>query len=146
MRAVIQRVSKASVTINDEVYSNINNGLLVLLAVNQEDSENQIAWLVEKIINLRVFSDENGKMNLSLLDTNGELLIVSQFTLYGDCRRGRRPSYSNAAKPEIANALYEKFISKAKEHVTIVKNGVFGANMQIDLINDGPVTLIIDSL
>lgn len=146
MRAVIQRVSKASVTIKNELYSNINNGLLVLLAVNQEDSEDQIAWLVEKIVNLRVFSDDNGKMNLSLLDTNGELLIVSQFTLYGDCRRGRRPSYSYAAKPDIANDLYEKFIAKAKEHVATVKNGVFGANMQIDLINDGPVTLIIDSL
>jgi len=146
MRAVIQRVLSASVIIEKNVYSQINNGLLVLLGISPEDTDNDIEWLTNKIINLRIFNDSNNLMNLSLIDITGEILIVSQFTLHAYTKKGNRPSYTKAAKPEIAIPLYNKFVeycqSILKENV---KTGLFGAMMQINLINDGPVTIIIDT-
>jgi D-aminoacyl-tRNA deacylase len=144
MRAVIQRVTRAKVTVDENITGEIAGGLLVLLGVSQDDSEKDIDYLVDKIVNLRVFDDDEGKMNLSLLDVGGKLLAVSQFTLYGDTRRGRRPSYIDAAAPERANELYELFVSKARELVA-VETGKFQAMMQVELVNDGPVTILIDS-
>lgn len=118
---------------------------MVLLGIAPEDSEKEIEYLVNKLVNLRMFTDSNGKMNLSLLDVKGELLIVSQFTLYGDCSTGRRPSFTNAALPELANKLYEKFVDKSKQLVEKVETGIFAAMMEVCLINDGPVTFVIDS-
>lgn len=145
MRAVVQRVTQASVRIDGDIQGEIGNGLLVLLGITDGDTKKDIDYLSEKIVNLRIFEDENRKMNLSLLDTSGDILLVSQFTLYGDCRKGRRPSYDKAAKPEFANDMYEKFIDKLRSLVPKVETGVFGANMQVSLTNSGPVTLIIDS-
>lgn len=145
MRAVVQRVKKSRVVIENQENSKIENGLMVLLGVTHEDKKEDVDYLLEKIINLRVFEDEDGKLNKSLLDVKGNLMVVSQFTLYGDCRKGRRPNFMQAAKPEIAVPLYESFLKKAKEHPINVESGVFGADMQIELINDGPVTLILDS-
>lgn len=145
MRAVVQRVSRASVTVNTEITGEIGPGLLVLLAVHRDDGDNEVKWLVDKIINLRIFEDDAGKMNRSLLDTGGAMLIVSQFTLYGDCRKGRRPGYSTAASPDKADALYQRFISEVKQRNVTTACGQFQAHMAVELVNDGPVTLLLDS-
>lgn len=145
MRVVVQRVKHASVTINGTVNGKINNGFLVLLGVQSTDSEQDVDYLVKKVTNLRIFSDENDKMNLSLKDVNGELLIVSQFTLYANCKEGNRPSFVEAAKPDIAIPLYEYFVSECKKIIPVVETGIFGADMKVELLNDGPVTIIMDS-
>lgn len=146
MRAVIQRVKSARVVINGEAVSGISKGLLVLVGVGANDSNNSADYLAEKVAELRIFEDENGKMNLSVKDVKGELLVVSQFTLYGDCRRGKRPSFSDSARPELAMPLYSYFVEKLGEIAqTAVKTGVFAADMEVGLINDGPVTILIDS-
>jgi D-tyrosyl-tRNA(Tyr) deacylase len=145
MRSVVQRVSHASVTVEGSVTGEIQKGLLVLLGVGNEDDEKDIDYLCEKIINLRIFEDENGKMNLSLLDIKGELLIVSQFTLYGDVRKGRRPNFTESASPDKAKLMYERFVSKCKEYGLKVETGVFAAHMDVQLVNDGPVTILLDS-
>ena len=143
MKTVIQRVKHASVEIEDNLFSEIGQGLLVLLGVEKGDSEDQAAFLANKIVDLRIFEDKNGKMNLSLKDINAEILIVSQFTLASDCSKGKRPGFDNAAGPEEAVALYEKFIEKVKERGFNPKTGQFGSHMHISLINDGPVTFIL---
>ncbi len=145
MRAILQRVSSASVTVDCTVTGSIQAGIVVLLGVHRDDDKKVINWLVDKIINLRFFEDGKGKMNLSLLDTGGSLLVVSQFTLYGDCRKGRRPGYSTAAPPEKAKELYLKFIKETKNRDIPVECGTFQAHMQLELVNDGPVTLLLDS-
>jgi D-tyrosyl-tRNA(Tyr) deacylase len=145
MRAVVQRVSRAKVTVDGKVTGEIFAGLVVLLGVSKRDLEPDADYLLDKILNLRIFEDEQGKMNLSLLETGGELLVVSQFTLYGDATRGRRPSFIEAAPPEAANALYEFFVEKAREKVEKVGTGQFQAMMDVELVNDGPVTIILDS-
>lgn len=145
MKVVVQRVKHASVTINGTVNGKINNGFLVLLGIQSTDSEQDVDYLVKKVTNLRIFSDENDKMNLSLKDVNGELLIVSQFTLYANCKEGNRPSFVEAAKPNIAIPLYEYFVSECKKIIPVVETGIFGADMKVDLLNDGPVTIIMDS-
>ena len=145
MKAVVQRVSKSSVAIDNEVVGEIGSGLMVLLGVAGEDSEREADYLAEKIINLRIFSDENGKMNLSLLDVGREMLVVSQFTLLGDCRKGRRPSFIAAAGPEKGNALYEYFVNCIRQKGITVATGRFGAMMDVSLVNDGPVTIILES-
>ncbi len=145
MRAVVQRVRKSSVTVDEKVVGKINKGLMVLLGVGIEDSDSDIDYLAEKIVNLRIFEDDGGKMNLSLLETGGELLVVSQFTLYGDCRKGRRPGYDKAARPEAARDMYESFVEKCKSYGITVQTGIFQAEMLVDISNDGPVTLLIDS-
>jgi D-tyrosyl-tRNA(Tyr) deacylase len=145
MRAVVQRVSKAQVTIGKDVVGKIEKGLVVLLGVGLDDSVKDAQYLADKIVNLRIFDDENGKMNLSSLDVGGELLIVSQFTLLGDCRRGKRPSYDKAARPEVAGELYEKFIEHCRGYNIKVETGEFQAMMNVEIHNDGPVTLLLDS-
>lgn len=146
MRILIQRVKKASVTIDNKLKSQINKGLLVLLGIENEDNEADIEWLCNKIINLRIFDDKEGVMNLSALDINAEILLVSQFTLHASTKKGNRPSYIHAAKPDIAIPLYEAFCKTLKEKVgKDIATGEFGANMQVELINDGPVTIWIDS-
>lgn len=145
MRAVVQRVVESKVTVGGSITGEIKKGLMVLLGVGQEDSLQDIEYLVEKIINLRIFEDNNGKMNLSLLDTGGELLVVSQFTLYGDCRKGRRPSYDKAARPENAKILYQTFVERCKSYGVNTQTGIFQAEMLVDISNDGPVTLLLDS-
>ncbi|WP_044402827.1 D-aminoacyl-tRNA deacylase [Lacinutrix sp. Hel_I_90] len=146
MKVVIQRVLKASVTIEDDKVASIENGLLVLLGIVSEDTQEDVNWLVNKITNLRIFSDQNGIMNQSLIETNGDLIVVSQFTLHASTKKGNRPSYSKAAKPETAITLYDAFI-KASEAVLNkpVQTGQFGADMKVELLNDGPVTIIVDS-
>ena len=145
MRVVVQRVKHASVTINGTVNGKINNGFLVLLGIQSTDSKQDVDYLVKKVTNLRIFSDENDKMNLSLKDVNGELLIVSQFTLYANCKEGNRPSFVEAAKPDIAIPLYEYFVSECKKIIPVVETGIFGADMKVDLLNDGPVTINLDT-
>lgn len=145
MRAVLQRVTRASVRVEDEVVGEIGGGLLVLLGVAQDDAERDVEYLVEKITQLRIFEDADGKMNLSLMEAGGALLVVSQFTLYGDARRGRRPSWSEAAEPQLAEALYKSFVTKASLHVKEVATGSFRRMMQVELVNDGPVTILLDS-
>lgn len=145
MRAVIQRVSRAKVTVDGEITGEIGKGTLLLLGVAANDTNADADYLVEKTLNLRIFEDENGKMNLSLLDIKGELLVVSQFTLYGDTRSGRRPSFIDAAPPDMANELYEYFVAKAKDQLECVETGKFQAMMDVELVNDGPVTVLIDS-
>ena len=145
MRAVVQRVSSSKVTVDGEVTGEINKGLLVLLGVTHEDTSKDVDYIIDKVLNLRIFEDENEKMNLSLKDVNGELLVVSQFTLYGDCRKGRRPSFSSAARTEVATKLYEEFIEKARKENIVTKTGKFGAHMMVDLTNDGPVTILLES-
>lgn len=145
MRAVVQRVSTASVFSDGERLGSISGGLVVLLGVKRGDTDAEAAWLAEKIVHLRIFTDEHGKMNRSLADIGGEMLIVSQFTLYGDCRKGRRPGYSNAAAPGEAEALYECFIGWVKKLGIRTASGRFQAMMQVTLTNDGPVTLLVDT-
>ena len=146
MRVVIQRVRKASVKINDEIVGEIQQGLLVLLGIEHVDSELDADYLIQKLIHLRIFGDDEGKMNLSVSDISGGLLIVSQFTLFADTKKGNRPSFIRSARPEQARPLYEYFLSQLKKEFSgKIENGVFGANMQVELINDGPVTIIIDS-
>ena len=145
MRAVVQKVSSSKVTVDGEITGQINEGLLVLLGVTHEDTSKDVDYMIDKTLNLRIFEDEDGKMNLSLKDIGGELLVVSQFTLYGDCRKGRRPSFSEAAKPEFANELYEEYVAKAKEQGIKVGTGRFRTHMVVDITNEGTVTMLLDS-
>ena len=145
MKAVIQRVSRAEVRVGDEVTGSIGNGLLVLLGVARGDSTKDVQYLVEKVCALRIFGDDAGKMNLSLRDVNGSMLVVSQFTLLADTQRGRRPSYIDAADPDVADALYESFVQAARLLGVTTETGRFAAHMQVELVNDGPVTIILDS-
>ena len=146
MIAVIQRVSEASVRIENEVRGEIQNGLMILLGIEEADNEEDIEWLNRKIINIRIFNDENGVMNKSLLDIEGEILLISQFTLHASTKKGNRPSYIKAAKPDIAIPLYEKILSSLDMAIpTKIQSGEFGADMKVSLINDGPVTIILDS-
>lgn len=146
MIAVIQRVSEASVKIENHIKGQIQQGLLILLGITHEDTQEDIDWLCKKIVQMRIFSDSEGKMNLSLMDIDGEILLISQFTLYANTRKGNRPSFTEAAKPEVAIPLYEKFIQKVEENLgKSIQTGKFGADMQVSLVNDGPVTIIIDS-
>lgn len=145
MRFVIQRVAEASVTVDDEVIGEIVNGFLVLIGVEDNDDEKIADKMVKKLIGMRIFKDENDKTNLSLADVDGSLLLVSQFTLYADCRKGNRPSFVKAGAPEHANRLYEYIISECRKHVKNVQTGSFGADMKVKLLNDGPFTIILDS-
>lgn len=145
MRAIIQRVSRARVTVGDETVGEIGAGILLLLGVASEDGKSDALYLLEKTLNLRVFEDAGGKMNRSLIETNGALLVVSQFTLCGDARRGRRPSFSNAAAPDKARTLYEFFVSEARRQLAKVETGRFQTMMQVESTNDGPVTIMLDS-
>lgn len=146
MKVVIQRVSSASVTIETEIVANIQSGLLVLVGIEDDDSQEDINWLSQKIINLRIFGDDNGVMNLSVKDIEGDLIIVSQFTLHASTKKGNRPSYIKASKPDIAIPMYEKFVKQMElELGKKIQTGKFGADMKVALVNDGPVTIIIDS-
>lgn len=145
MRAVIQRVSHARVSVDGEIVGEIGRGVLVLLGVSDADSEKDAVYLLEKTVNLRIFEDAEEKMNLSLIDIKGEFLVVSQFTLYGNAKKGRRPSFIRAAAPEKANALYEFFVGEARKQIGKVETGRFQAMMNVELVNDGPVTILIDS-
>lgn len=145
MRAVVQRVTYSSVEVDGEIVGEINKGFNVLLGISKEDTEEDMKYIKDKIINLRVFSDENDKMNLSLLDIQGEVLLISQFTLYGDARKGRRPNFMNALGGEEAKKFYDKFIEMMKETGLKVQTGIFGADMKVDIKNDGPVTILLDS-
>lgn len=145
MRSVVQRVKRASVTVNGQTVGQITDGLLVLLAVGQGDSVNDLTWMVDKLVGLRIFEDEEGKMNRSILDMGGELLVVSQFTLYGDCRKGKRPSFSSAAPPDQAKEMFEKSVEAIRSYGLKVETGIFQAEMDVELINDGPVTILLDS-
>ena len=145
MRFLVQRVSRASVRVDDRLEGSIGQGLVVLIGIGAGDTRREADYLIEKTVNLRIFSDENGKMNLSALDVRGELLLVSQFTLYGDCRKGRRPSFDAAAPPAVARELYEYVVRKVRETGLVTGTGVFQAHMQVELVNDGPVTLLLES-
>lgn len=145
MRIVIQRVKEASVTIDANTYSSIKNGILALVGFSNDDTKDVISPMADKMLGLRIFEDENQKMNLSLKDIGGEVLIVSQFTLYADCKKGRRPSFQDAKNPDDANRLYEDFVSYVKSLGFDAKTGVFGEDMKVNLLNDGPVTIILDS-
>src|SRR6187397_3262993 len=146
MRAVIQRVSKASVTIDNKIYSQIKNGLLVLLGIEDADTAEEIEWLSGKIVNLRIFNDDNGVMNVSVKDIDGDILVVRQFTLHASTKKGNRPSYIKASKPEFAVPTYEKFVKQLSDDLgKKVGTGIFGADMKVELLNDGPVTIIIDT-
>lgn len=144
MKVLIQRVKRASVTIDGELFSSINQGILALVGIEKEDTLEQVQKSAKKISNLRIFPDENGKMNRSLIDEEGEMLIVSQFTLCGDCKKGTRPSFDKSAQPDIANELYEKFVEEVKTFGIKTQTGKFGAMMDVELINDGPVTFMIE--
>lgn len=144
MKFVIQRVKNAQVDVDNKTVGKIDNGFLVLIGITHTDTKEIADYLVKKLINLRVFEDENGKMNLSLGDINGSLLLISQFTLYADCSGGNRPSFTEAAKPDFANELYEYIISECKKKVDKVETGIFGADMKVSLLNDGPVTIILE--
>lgn len=145
MKFVIQRVTHAEVEVEQEIIGSIQNGYLVLIGIAEDDTEEIADKLVKKLLGLRIFADENGKTNLSLKDVNGSLLLISQFTLYADCRKGNRPSFVNAGNPEKANELYEYIIEKCRDEVSDVQTGSFGADMKITLLNDGPFTIILDS-
>ena len=145
MRAVLTRVKSASVAIDGETVGSIGQGFLILLGIGPEDTEETARFLAEKALKLRIFEDENGKMNLGLEQVGGQVLVVSQFTLYGNCRKGRRPSFTDAANPELGNALYEKFLDICAELGYPPQHGEFGADMQVESVNDGPVTLILDT-
>lgn len=144
MRVVVQRVSRASVTINGEIVGSIGTGLLLLVAMHGEETEADVAWMANRCVGLRVFQDPEGKMNLSLKDVGGSLLVVSQFTLYGDCSKGRRPSFIRAGEPEISEKLVDRFVELMRTEDVEVATGLFGAMMKVELTNEGPVTLIID--
>ena len=144
MKFLVQRVKNAEVDIDNKTVGNIDKGFMVLIGITHTDTKEIADYLIKKLINLRVFEDENGKMNLSLKDVNGSLLLISQFTLYADCSSGNRPSFTNAAKPDFANELYEYIIAECKKKINIVETGVFGADMKVELINDGPVTIILE--
>ncbi len=144
MRAVVQRAKHASVSVDGKIIGQISHGLLVLLAVHKDDEETAIAKMAEKIVNLRIFGDQDGKMNLSVKDVSGAILVVSQFTLYGDCRRGNRPSFIESAGPEKAIPMYEKFVEYIRSAGIGIETGEFGAHMEVDSVNDGPVTVILD--
>ncbi|SHF01558.1 D-tyrosyl-tRNA(Tyr) deacylase [Desulfofundulus australicus DSM 11792] len=145
MRAVVQRVTRGAVTVNGERVAAIGPGLVVLLGVGRDDGVDDARYLAQKVARLRIFEDSQGKMNRSVLEAGGEMLVVSQFTLYGDCRQGRRPGFDRAARPEQARELYEFFVSLLRNEGLVVFTGVFGASMQVEIINDGPVTLLLDS-
>ena len=145
MRVCVQRVTEASVQVDGQQVGKIGSGLLVLLGIGQQDTAHEVTQLVDKIVNLRIFADQQGKMNLSLLDVEGEMLVISQFTLWGDCRKGRRPSFVQAADPQLAEPLYEQFAQEVRAQGVGVETGRFGAMMQVSLVNDGPVTLVIES-
>lgn len=145
MRAVVQRVTSSKVVVNGEVVGAIDKGLNILIGISKEDTIEDLLYLRDKILNLRIFEDGDKKMNLSLLDIKGDILAISQFTLYGDCRKGRRPNFMNAEGGEKANILYEKFVELLKESNLKVETGIFGADMKVDIQNDGPVTLMLDS-
>lgn len=145
MRAVLQRVKNASVSVDGEVIGSIGEGILIFLGVADSDTEADMKYIADKMINLRIFGDDKGKMNFSVSDIGGELLIVSQFTLYGDCRKGRRPDFTSAGKPDFARSMYENFIEYCKASGLKTEHGSFGADMQVELINDGPVTIMLDS-
>ena len=145
MRAVVQRVSSSRVTVDERVTGEVKKGLLVLLGVTHDDTSKDVDYMVDKVTNLRIFEDENDKMNLSLKDIGGEVMAVSQFTLYGDARKGRRPSFSDAARPDVANPLYEEFVEKLRAQGITVGTGEFGAHMMVELTNDGPVTILLES-
>lgn len=145
MRAVVQRVSRAKVTVERDITGEIGAGLMVLLGVGDDDSQNDVIYLAEKLVTLRIFPDDEGKMNRSLIDVGGGMLVVSQFTLFGDCRKGRRPSFIKAARPEQADALYRSFVAEVQGHGIKTATGRFQAHMDVELVNDGPVTLLVDS-
>ena len=145
MKLVIQRVQEASVSVDQKVVGKIGHGFMVLLGVSQTDTEEIADKMFQKLLNLRIFEDENGKTNLDIKSVNGELLIISQFTLYADCRHGNRPSFIGAGTPDQANALYEYFLSQCRKEIPVVEQGIFGAHMMVSLINDGPFTIVLDS-
>lgn len=145
MRAVIQRVSSASVKVDEETIGSIGKGLLIFLGVGETDTESDLKYIADKSVGLRIFSDENDKMNLSVEDIGGEILVISQFTLYGDCRKGKRPSFSKSMEPVAANKMYEQFIAELKSKGIRTEHGEFGADMKVELLNDGPVTILLDS-
>lgn len=145
MRILIQRVTRAAVRIDGDLHSSITDGLLVLIGIAATDTEQQADYLAEKLVNLRIFADEHGRMNLSALDVEAELLLVSQFTLYGDCRKGRRPGFDAAAKPEVARSLYEAVVARVAKYGLVTRTGVFQAHMEVELVNNGPVTLLLES-
>ena len=145
MKALLQRVSEAKVTVNSKIIGEIGTGWLILLGVGKADSEAEIPKLSEKILGLRLFSDVDGKFNLSVQDVGGQILVVSQFTLFADCSRGRRPGFSNAAPPDVAKELYERFVAELRKSDVTVATGEFGADMKVTLVNDGPVTIMLDS-
>ena len=144
MKFIVQRVNKSQVEVEEKIVGKIDRGFMVLIGITHNDTKEIADFLVRKLINLRVFEDENGKMNLSLKDVQGSLLLISQFTLYADCTSGNRPSFTNAAKPEFANELYEYIIEECKKQISNVQTGIFGADMQVSLVNDGPVTIILE--
>lgn len=144
MKFIVQRVNKSQVEVEEKIVGKIDKGFMVLIGIKHNDTKEIADFLVRKLINLRVFEDENGKMNLSLKDVQGSLLLISQFTLYADCTSGNRPSFTNAAKPEFANELYEYIIEECKKQIPNVQTGIFGADMQVSLVNDGPVTIILE--
>jgi len=145
MKVVIQRSKAASVTVDNQMIGSIEHGLVLLVGIGPQDTESDVSWMAEKVTGLRIFEDETGKMNLSVRETNGQILSISQFTLYGDCRKGRRPSFTGAAKPDHAEALYDRFNRLLQDMGLQVATGRFGAMMEVELINSGPVTLIVDS-
>lgn len=145
MKLVIQRVQEASVSVDQEIVGKIGHGFMVLLGVSQTDTEEIADKMFQKLLKLRIFEDENGKTNLDIKSVNGELLIISQFTLYADCRHGNRPSFIGAGTPDQANALYEYFLSQCRKEIPVVEQGIFGAHMMVSLINDGPFTIVLDS-
>lgn len=144
MKFIVQRVNKSQVEVEEKIVGKIDKGFMVLIGITHNDTKEIADFLVRKLINLRVFEDKNGKMNLSLKDVQGSLLLISQFTLYADCTSGNRPSFTNAAKPEFANELYEYIIEECKKQISNVQTGIFGADMQVSLVNDGPVTIILE--
>jgi D-tyrosyl-tRNA(Tyr) deacylase len=145
MRVVVQRVTHASVSVTRSIVGQIEGGMLVFIGIGPDDTDKEITQMVDKLVGLRIFSDDQGKMNRSLLDNKGEMLVVSQFTLWGNCRKGRRPSFVDAAPPEIAEPLYEQFVIEAAKYGIRVAAGLFGADMQVTIVNDGPVTLVLES-